>query len=185
MLRRLVLILARQPLSIGELSGRTGIELKRLHHHVTRLCRIDLLRIDSERRRPGRPIKLYRASSASFFIPFELAPELLTEPLSRELRECIRTENLKSESGMLLTVDEDGVPLMKPVSVNGRTARATEFWLILRLDAAEAKRLERDLKDVLNRHATNATGRGKPYLVHAAVALRSRETVSVDNRRDR
>ena len=183
MLRRLVLTFSRQPRSIGEISAQTGIELRRLHHHVTRLCRMGLLRIDCERPRRGRPVKLYRASAESYFIPYEVATELLTEPLSRELRGRIRSENLKSEDGVLLTTDEDGVPLMRPVSSEGAAKRAMEFWLILRLDPAEAKGLERDLKELLDRYAGRTTGHGKPYLVHAALAQRLAETVSVDNRR--
>ena len=185
LLRRLVLSLAHETLSVGEIAERSGIPLKRVHHHVTRLYRLGLLQVADERRRPGRPIKLYRAAAPSFFIPFEIAPELLTEPLSRELRERLRAESLKSIQGMLLATDESGVPLMRYVSDEDADVRASEFWLVLRLLPAEAERLRLDLKELLDRHARETSGKGKPYLLHAALAQRVTETLSADNRRRR
>lgn len=84
MLRRLVLSFVQVPRSIGEIAAESQIDIKRLHHHVTRLCQIGLLKVVGKRRRPGRAIKLYGASAEAFFIPFEVAPELFTEGLSRE-----------------------------------------------------------------------------------------------------
>ena len=181
MLRRIVLCFVGAERSIGEVAAEHGLDLKRLHHHVKRLSSVGLLTLVGERRRAGRPIKLYRAAADSFFIPFEVAPELLTDKLSRELRARIRAEHLRSGDGMLLSMDENGLASLRLIADEGSRAAAFEAWSILLLDAAEAEALRRDLKDVIERHAEQASGRGKPYLVHAAVARRLAPTVSVDN----
>lgn len=181
MLRRLVLSFVQVPRSIGEIAAESQIDIKRLHHHVTRLCQIGLLKVVGKRRRPGRAIKLYGASAEAFFIPFEVAPELFTEGLSRELRERIRAENLTSGNGVLLATDEQGLAIMRFVAEEKVPGSAAELWRVLRLEAAEAEALMREVNAVFDRHAVHASGRGKPYLVHAALAPRLAPTVSVDN----
>lgn len=182
MLRRLTLGFVGRARSLSEVAASSGLELKRLHHHVTRLCRLGLLEVVGGRPRRGRAIKLYQAAADSFFISSEIAPELFTEPLARELREAIRQREIRSGGGMLLYTGKDGAPLMRPVLDDAGSATATEFWKVLRLDAAQAARLRDDLKRLLDRYASQPNSRGKPYLVHAAVAQRSAPTVSVDNR---
>jgi hypothetical protein len=176
LLRRLVMSFLGKGRPINEVAASSGMELKRLHHHVTRLCRLGLLKVVEERPRRGRAIKLYQAASDRFFIPFDVAPELLTEALSRELRESIRREHLKSGDGMLLGTDELGLPVMRLLSNSDDPATITELWRILSLELAEAAELRRDLKEVLDRHAARSSGRGKPYLVHAALAPRAAST---------
>ena len=181
MLRRLVLTFVGQARSIGEVAASSGLELKRLHHHVTRLCRLGLLELVGERPRRGRAIKLYRAKADSFFVSSDAAPELFTEPLSRELRVAIRRHQLKTGSGMLLYTGKNGAPLMRPVFDEANPSITTELWKVLRLDAAEAAELRSDLQRLFDRYAAQSSGRGKPYLVHAAIARRNAPTVSVDN----
>lgn len=185
-LRRLVLSLVPHARSISELAVMTEVDPKRLHYHVTRLARLGLLEVAGERKRTGRAIKLYRASAARFFIPFEVAPEPLTEGLSRELRKLLWDEHLRMGDGMILETDERGIPKMRLISQRLNTAvRASESWQILRLTGMEAEALRQDLQSVVARHAAQSTAGGKPHLVHMAIAKRTATTVNVDNPGDR
>ena len=181
MLRRLVLSFVGESRSLSDTSAITGLDLRRLHHHVTRLCAMGLIEVAAEKPRRGRPVKLYRATAESFFIPYDVAPEPFTEGLSRELRGLLAVEHLQRGDGIFLTVDQHRVPKMRLLSQSPPTARGSELWRILRLNAREAEALRRELKQVLDRHAALSGGRGKPYLVHAAIAQRSAHTITVDN----
>jgi hypothetical protein len=181
MLRRLTLGFIGRARSLSEVAASSGLELKRLHYHVTRLCRLGLLEVVGERPRRGRAIKLYRATAESFFISSDVAADLFTEPLSRELREAIRLQQLKAGGGMLLYTAKNGEPIMRPVADEASSSTATELWKVLRLDAEEAVALREDLRGLLDRYAAQSSARGKPYLIHAALARRKSPTVSVDN----
>lgn len=161
------------------------MDLKRLHHRVRRLCALGLLRKVEERKRAGRAIKLYQAVSERFFIPFEAAPELFTEGLAREMRASVRDEHLRRGDGALLSLGAGNVPQLRFVADESPAEPGPELWLLLRLERREVTKLRRELKELFDRHAANASGRGKVYLVHAAVAERLSETVSVDNVRSR
>lgn len=97
------------------------------------------------------------------------------------MRERIRAENLTSGNGVLLATDEQGLAIMRFVAEEKVPGSAAELWRVLRLEAAEAEALMREVNAVFDRHAVHASGRGKPYLVHAALAPRLAPTVSVDN----
>lgn len=69
--------------SAGEVARMTDIPVKQAHHRLTRLLEAGLITVMGERQRGGRPIKLYRASSTVYQVPFALtdaatAAELVT-----------------------------------------------------------------------------------------------------------
>jgi len=181
MLRRIVASFVRETRSVGEVSEATGINLKRLHHHVVRLCRLGLLTVAGERRRRGRAVKLYRSRAPAFLVPHEAAPELFSEGLARDLRRSLHADALRSGDGMLLSVDRHGTLQLRLVGKNPKYPSGAEMWSVLRLQAAEADALRRELRAVLERHAASASGLGKPYLVHAAVVERVGPTITDDN----
>jgi hypothetical protein len=168
-LRELVLSLARQPRSLGELAAETGQDLKQLHHHVTRLCRLGLVEVAGEQRRPGRPIKLYRATSAAFLVPHGAAPGLMTEDLARELRESLAAEARKSDGGVVFGLDRHGRSVTRGAR-GTRPAQAMESWSVLLLTPEERTALTAELNAVVSRFAGRTEGPGQPYLVHAAAA---------------
>lgn len=169
MLRAVVLSLTGRARSAGEVAAELDVDLKRLHHHLQKLCRLGLVEVAGERQRPGRPIKLYRATSTAFLVPHAAAPELFTEELARELREGLAAEAHGSGGGILFGLDRDGQPLT--LGARGpRPARATETWSILRLTDEDLAALAAELAAVFARFSGRSGGRGEPYLVHAAAA---------------
>lgn len=65
-------VLLRTEASAGEVAGHTGLTLKQAHHRLTRLLAADLIVVSGERRRGGRPVKLYRAAAGVYHVPFDL-----------------------------------------------------------------------------------------------------------------
>jgi hypothetical protein len=172
-LRRLLMLFADGPLGIGEAAARSGIELKRLHHHVVRLHRLGLLRVAGVRRRAGRPIKLYETAAAEFFVSDEAAPAPFGERLARELRESLATDRSRSAAtGMLFSLGPGGEPVGRTVGERGASAQSGEMWQVLRLPPAEARILTEELREVLRRYEGRSAEAGVPYLVHAAVVRR-------------
>ncbi len=76
--RRLLLHLVAREHSLQELSLTTGMTLSLLHYHVKRLCKLELIHLTREVPRRGRPIKYYRATAQSFFVPGHLASDRRT-----------------------------------------------------------------------------------------------------------
>src|SRR5262245_51941050 len=58
--RRLVLELAGRERALAELAASTGLDLKRVHYHVTALQKLGLVRVTRKQARAGRAIKFYR-----------------------------------------------------------------------------------------------------------------------------
>ena len=180
-LRRMLLLFAAGPLSLSEAAQLARIDLKRLHHHVQKLVKLGLLEVCGERRRAGRPIKLYRAASDTFFIPEELFPKPFGEELSAELRACLNTEASKSSRGLLLFIGPSGEPMGKVVNLDARPSEAFELWRVLRLSPADVAQLKTELETVLAKFQASRQVGSHVYLVHAAAARRSDQSGSVDN----
>ena len=167
--RRLVLALALRERSAKELSDGLGVELKRLHYHVTALLQLGLVTVARERARAGRPVKLYRAVSSRFFIPDSAAPTAPTDALASALRDAVRSERERSRGGVLYDTDAAGRPRMTRVEARGHPpAAAMEQWRVIRLSRADATRLSRELSECVARYAGSTSGR--PHLVHVGMA---------------
>lgn len=181
-LRRILLWFTRRAKSVGETAIATGMDLRRIHYYVQRLRALGLLAVVDERRRAGRPIKLYRAIGDSFFVPHEAALKGFGDDLALELREGLSRERSRSDGGILFTAFEDGSPRGRIVGGRSASTAATEMWRVLRLQAHEAAALKRDLNAVLNRYQRmRSEGGGKLYLVHAAMARRLGSEGPADN----
>jgi hypothetical protein len=177
--RRLLLCFAGDPQSLSEAAAATGLDLKRLHHHATRLRELGLLRIVGERRRAGRPIKLYQAVASAFYVPDELAPAPFGERLARELRESLAEERARSSAlGMLFTLGPGGEPTARTIGETGGSGAPGEMWRILRLSQADARSLTAELGEVLARYESRAAQEGDLWIAHAAVVRRRPETAS-------
>jgi hypothetical protein len=164
---RAMVLAFHRPRSLAEAARDFGFDLKRLHHHVLRFCRLGLLEVAETRARAGRPIKLYRTTAESFFLPHAAAPELLTERLSRELRASLRTAAARPGKGMVFYADSQGVPRME--AARGDTpAEAMETWRILRLSPEDRAAFAAELDGLIARFAQR--GEGPAYMVHAALA---------------
>lgn len=164
----MVLAFGGRPRSLAEVARDRDLDIKRLHHHVLRFCRLGLLEVVETRARAGRPIKLYRTTAEAFFVPHAAGPELYTERLARDLREGLRSAAARPGKGFLFYQGADGLPRAEPA--RGDTApEAMEAWRILRLAPPDMAALSADLEALLNRYMARS-GHGQAFLVHAAIA---------------
>lgn len=180
-LRRILMVFAAGPLSLTEAASRSNIDLKRLHHQAQKLVRLGLLEVRAIRRRAGRPIKLYQATSDTYFIPDEVLPKPFSEELSNELRERLSSRAAKSSRGLLLTVGSNGEPRGRVISNDRAQMDGFEFWRILRLSRADRQKLGAEIEAVLQRFQKLSAAQGGVYLVHAALVRRKDESGAVDN----
>ena len=167
--RQIVLALIERERSLSELAQIAGMPLNLLHHHVTKLLRLRLIRIAGQRRRAGPAIKLYRAAAAAFFVPAELAAENPGEGMTGALREALERSMAAAYRGVLYSWSEGG-PRMHVVKDPGHAADTAELWCSLRLSKADAAALAAEFDALLARYRTRSTNARPRYVVHAAIA---------------
>lgn len=182
--RRILLQFAAEPRSVGEVARALAIDLKQLHHAVTRLCRLGLLQVVDERKRAGRQIKLYRCAADSFFIPAAVAPAPFSLGLARELQEAIVRDAATSVKGMTFSLDTEGRVAGKVIEMPGAGTPPLDSWRILRLNATQARRLKQEMRKVLDRFQAEPASGGQVYLVHAGMARRLDHWGATDNLND-
>lgn len=164
--RRLVFELARGERALKELADATGMSLPLLTYHVRRLVALGLVREQRKTPRAGRPVRLYRAVAASFFVPAALAPppdQHLSAELSAALAE---TRQGDSDGGVYYFLDQ-GRPVVRRVAAR-KGPRALDLWRMAALSEADARELAAELEKLLARYAGGA--RGKPYIIRVAMA---------------
>jgi hypothetical protein len=168
--RTVLLALAAEERSLGQLAGTTGLRLNLLHYHVTRLQALGLIEIARSETRPGRPVKIYRAVARAFFVPARLDGGETGEKLSAELRERLALARARSGGeGALYFVGDDGGPRMRRVG-GDEPAEAAEYWGLLDLSRTDAAELAAEMKALLGRYRGRGRATARPYLVHAALA---------------
>ena len=165
--RAVLLALAAGERSLKQLAGTTGLKLNLLHYHVARLRALGLIEIVRSERRPGRPVKIYRAVARAFFVPARLAGGEVGEKLSAELRERLALARARGGGeGTLYSVGEDGGPRMRRLG-GDEPAEGVEIWSLLDLSRSEAAALAAEMRALLGRYRGRS---GRPHLVHAALA---------------
>jgi hypothetical protein len=174
-LRAVLMLFAREARTLRETSAASGLDLKRLHHHAGTLCRAGLLKVEGERRRAGRPMKLYRASSDAFFVLDELLPKPFTESLADELRESLLTHGFRPGRGMLFALDSQGEVRAQRVDPPDSPASVLDLWFLVRLPRSELDSLRAELRAVVERFDRGDRPGARPYLIHAAAAPRVRD----------
>lgn len=179
--RRVLLQFAQQPRSVAEVAASVGMDLKQLHHSVTRLCRLGLLAVVEERSRAGRPVKYYQCTGSSYFIPSAVAPRPFSRGLAQELQAAIERDAAATIEGMTFSLDAEGRVTGHPIAKRGGPPPPLNNWRILRMSAAQARQLKLALTEVLDRFQREADNRGEVYLVHAGMARRVNHQGPTDN----
>lgn len=169
------MLFAREALTLGEASAASAMDLKRLHHSAGRLCRAGLLRVEGERRRAGRPMKLYRAVSDAFLVADEILPRPFTEGFANELRESLLIHGFQPGRRMLLTLDCGGEIRARRIDPADAPAGVLDLWFLVRLPRSELEVLRAELRAVVERFDKGDRPGAKPYLIHAAAAPRLRD----------
>jgi hypothetical protein len=181
-LRRLLLLFAAKPRSITQVAELVGRDVKRLHYLVTKLCALGLLKVAEQRKRGGRPIKLYQTVAPAFFIPLDMMPEHYSNGLAHEMMHCVSADAATSVAGISFTADSEGRPVGQVIEIDAPPIPAPlDSWRVLRLSKQQFLALKADMLALLDRYQSSSQGSGEIYLVHAAAARRIKESASLDN----
>lgn len=179
--RRVLLQFARTPRALSEVARDLDMDLRHLHHFVTRLHRLGLVQVVAERKRGGRGIKLYRCTGESYFIPAAAVPAPFSRGLAKELRSAIERDAATSIEGMVFSLDPQGRVAGTWVEKPNVRAAPMDSWRILSLNVAQAKQLKQELAEVLDRYQGAAEPRAEVYLVHVGMARRPDHVGATDN----
>jgi hypothetical protein len=166
--RRILLLLVERARSTSELSRLVHAPLNLLHHHLRKFVALGLVRIEREEARAGSPVKFYRATARSFFVPAELMKELPGARQDLQLRESLARSFALSLQGTVYFHDGQG-PRMRLVRKPDRRTTTAELWLELHLSEAAASALEQELRALLHRFESRPGRGSRRYLVHAAI----------------
>ena len=171
--RRIVLELVANEQSLQQLARATGLSLSLLHYHVGRLRALGLIEIAREARRPGRPVKRYRAVARRFFVPASLAAHGAGEALARELRAALERDRVRRDhAGVDYFVDDAGAHRMRRVpGPSGHSA--FEAWITLSLTPRDAKSLGDEIRALFARYADGGGGAARQTLAYCAFAERA------------
>jgi hypothetical protein len=158
-----------------------------LLYRVNQLLRLELLEVECEERRAGKPIKFYRSSAPAFFVPFALTPaetvEALILPLEREWGKrfaqnaAVLMSADSSALGLGIWRAESGEVIAKPRLPPPAPFDHSLFerWPVLSLWSVEvyledtdAAHLREEMLILLERYA--AQGGSKRHIVHLGFA---------------
>ncbi len=184
-LRRVLLQFSQQPRSVSEVASELAIDLKKLHHTVTKLCQLGLIEVVEVRKRAGRAIKLYQCTAERYYIPSTVAPEAFSRGLSLELQAAIVRDSAATIEAMEFWLSGEGRVSGRVVERRGARSAPLDSWRILRLSASQAKLLKTELLKVLDRFEANIGVSGEVYLVHTGMARRLDQSGATDNAKPR
>jgi hypothetical protein len=170
--RRLLLAFAGRSMSVSEAAAWSGQPLGRIHYHVVDLVRKGLLETVEEVRRRGRPIRRYRAVAERFFVPTDLLDRSPGAGLASELRGLLDEALFRAPDDGVLFYAEEGEPRVSWFGQNRSSGEAGEFWQILTLADSDVRAFAAEMKALMERYEARS-GRGRPYLLHAAFAPRA------------
>ncbi len=162
---------AKKERSLADLSRSFGQPIQKLHFHVMKLMDAKLLSVSRVERRPGRPIRYYKAVSDAFLLSQEAMKPSVSSQFAKELRQSLESAR-PSDVSVLYSVDDRGRIIVRAIPAKPKPARAQEFWTIVRLSTAQREMLAAEMKDLIARYgAASAGSRGAELLlVHAAFA---------------
>ena len=164
----------RADVMLGELAKELGVKLNTLLYRVNRLIELGLVEVVREEPRRGKPVKIYRATAKSFFVPFESTTSVslggllagMTEEgerlFHREAARALQTLapfwglhivlNEQKQLAALLTDSKDGYKGNADIFF-GPSAPALFFAAgVLTLDFATAKKMQRELFELFKRY---------------------------------
>lgn len=165
----------KRELSLSEAARELELTLPSLLYHVNRFTKFGLLEVACVERRKGRPIKRYRASAKTFFVPYDLTPSETLAHLLQNLmapgerrfhREAANTLQARSPNwGLniscptgegidyaLASQATDFVPDMVDSVLKADVPALFISDGTLELDFATAKALQKELVDLFNRY---------------------------------
>ncbi len=180
----------KRELSLSKAAKELRVKLPVLLYHVNKFLRFGLLEVTHTESRAGRPIRHYRSTASTFFVPYQLTSSETLAQLLAELiaptekhfhREAARTlQTLDPDWGLNISVhaDEGVTYALAPQTANyvpeavGRMLEPDNPALLVNdgtfeLDFETAKALQRELADLFNRYKQKQ----KPGSQHYAYRL--------------
>lgn len=158
-------------LSVGEAARESGAKPNTTLRRVQRFVELGLLEVVGERKRAGRPIKLYRTVADIFFVPFEAThaesleaalkerdaywEKLLRRNVVRARAESIGTWGTRfyRDSRGRLQVQTAVTPDANVTTLHPEGPAALSLWRDqLMLDFADAKALQREMFELVRRY---------------------------------
>ena len=169
-------------ITLTEAASALGLKLNTMHYRAQRFIDLGLLEVIREEPRKGRAVKVYRATSSEYFVPFEATSAETVEKLFTQLRAKISELFEQNVARSLLEVEDIGLRIKaqgKKLSVDFDTPdgsfalRDTETLdlpavftsdNIIRLDFSRAKELQKELVALLKKY-TDEEPTGQDYLL--------------------
>ncbi len=176
----------KRELTLSEAAKELGVKLPKLHYHVNKFMEFGLLEVARIEARAGRPLKLYRSTAHTFFVPYHLTPsETLAQLLGdlmvpserrfhREAAHALQT--LDPEWGLSITCPPDeGVSYALAPRATDFVPRLVESVLkpdapalflsdgTLELDFRTAKALQKDLINLFGGYRQKQEAGGQRY----------------------
>lgn len=176
----------KREVSLTAAAHELSVKLPTLHYHVKRFMKAGLLEVARTERRAGRPIKHYRTTAKTFFVPFhvtssETLERLLTEVTAannvRFYREVARTlQQMSPTWGLRVSCSgEEKIDVSFTPDEKGETSQLIEAFRghgapavlstegEMRFDYETAKALQNDLLDLAKRYGEKQLPDGQPY----------------------
>lgn len=187
--RQMLVPFMGEGISLGEAAKQLGLQFNTLHYRVQRLMKLGLVERVSEQPRKGRAVKLYRATSQEFIVPFSATPNATIEELFLENGQIMLKVLMSNFARVLLeradewafhlTFEEgkQGIIMqMRSQQLHPADESITSAaWLSdlgLKLDVDTAKRLEQELAELFQRYyALEQDGESNYYLSLGLVPL--------------
>lgn len=173
--------------SVGQAAKVLGLPTNSLLYRVKKLTALGLLRVVREQARAGRPVKFYRASADSFFVPLALTRAETLEALFLKLddpmqelfyRNAVRSlTHAPTNLGFVYGRDDAGVVKTRLAAGPGElfdplkpeTPAFLPYWSPeLWLDPADAKALVREMIGLTRRYG-GRNGKQR-HILHLAIA---------------
>lgn len=189
--------LARET-SPGAVATELGVDVGSVTYRIRQMLRLGLIRQTRVQRRAGRPIRFYRSTADRVFAPLELTPVSSVRELFRRGLADLDDDLENAVERAWLDVGRHrrwGTHLYRPTPDEGvnrdfvpvTMTGVTDFWeaalaerspavwdqhSTLLLTRADAKRLQRELAEVVGRYggAPSDPGRRHPHLIRLMLA---------------
>ena len=155
------------PRTAKEIADALNENLEPVWHHLRAMVRAELLAEGGVRKRPGRPQKLYQATTREFFVAAEARRTTVGRELSRTLDDRLESSDQAIGKrffydGCRWRVEKTYDPLTRPED------KQHEFWLVARLTAAQRERLYDDVRKLMEQYNSDQPPTGRRAMVRFA-----------------
>lgn len=172
--------------TVTEAAEEVGCKPSVMLYRVGTLLRAGLLRVVRERKRAGRPVKVYRSVYDAYFVPYALTPFATLEEAFYSVQEANAHRLARLTARRFRDRKWDGYRLFRDASgeawLEGAPERETvwdlddperhlglDYTTDVHLTAEEARALQAQLVAILRRHGSGTARPGRPaYLLSVA-----------------